>query len=161
MRRLFQTLVLASLFLVVTACQPLSNGPEEKSRTTDTYSRDLSSNATKIAFLQQYLATPSDVQATEFHIVFHDNSGGLVPGPSDWDIQAVIKVTPLDLPHWQADLTPLSAEGADLAWAYALLPTDPTWSITSEPQIFQGKESNHIVATFAAEGIVFVRLWTQ
>lgn len=161
MRRLFQTLVLASLFLLVTACQPLATAPEEKSSTTDTYSRDLSSNATKIAFLQQYLAAPSTILATEFHIVFHDNSRGLVPGPSDWDIQAVIKVAPLDLARWQVDLTPLPAEGADLAWAYALLPTAPTWSITSEPQIFQGKTGNHIVATFAAEGIIFVRMWTQ
>jgi hypothetical protein len=143
------------------ACQPLSPVPGEKSRTTDTYSRDINSNAAKIAFLQEYLSTPSDILATEFHIVYHDNSGGLVPGPSDWDIQAVIKVAPDDLPHWQAGLTPLTAEGVDLAWAYVLLPTDPAWSITSEPQNFQGKLSNHIVSTFAPEGIVFVRSWTK
>ncbi len=123
MLRLLQTLVLASLCLLVTACQPLSTVPAAKSRTTDTYSRDFSSSAAKIAFLQEYLSTPSDILATEFHIVFHDNSGGLVPGPSGWDIQAVIKVAPLDLSRWQVGLTPLPAEGVDLAWAYALLPT--------------------------------------
>src|SRR6478735_2242953 len=56
----------------------------------------------------RYLKLRTPVSDAAFHIVYHDNSGGL-PGPSDWSIAAVVKVTPADGPVWLAGARQLSS----------------------------------------------------
>ena len=56
-------------------------------RTTDTRSNGIKSKELKLAFLQDYVGSPTEVEDVEFHIVVHDNSGGLLSGPSDSDFQ--------------------------------------------------------------------------
>jgi hypothetical protein len=70
------------------------------SLTTDTRSAQLATDAEKIAFLHRYITLYSAVEATEFHIVYHDNAGGAVPGPSDWDMRVAVKVAPADVSTW-------------------------------------------------------------
>src|SRR5262245_40161450 len=99
--------------------------PTAAGKSTDTRSAALATDADKIAFLQQYLTLPSPIAATEFHIVYHDNAAGGLPGPSDWDVQAVIKVAPADLPRWTDGMQQVAAGEVDLGWGYALLPHEP------------------------------------
>ncbi len=131
----------------------------EPNRSTDTRSSQFATDAEKIAFLQQYLTLPSPVEAAEYHIVYHDNSTGGVPGPSDWDMRVVLRVAPTQLEGWTVDMQPVAADAVDLAWGYELLPVDAQWKINSEPTIYT--RNNVIVAVFAPEGILFKRVWTQ
>ena len=123
------------------------------SLTTDTLSSTLSDDAAKVAFLGRYLKLASPVEAAEFHVIYHDNSGGMVPGPSEWDIQAVMKVAPADLPAWTSGMTP--TEAADLSWGRSLLGPEPRWAVHSALRVYQ--RGRTIVAVFEPEGIVFKR----
>jgi len=73
---------------------------EEHDRTTDIWSSSFENQEEKLTFLGEYLIMPSEIIDAEYHIVYHDNSGGLIPGPSDWDIIAALKVAPEDIPLW-------------------------------------------------------------
>lgn len=126
--------------------------------TTDTRSADLAGDSEKLAFLQRYLAFKSAVEAAEFHLVYHDNASSFVPGPSDWDMQAALKIAPADLPLWSGELLPATSPAPDLAWGYALLPNEPRWRISSRPVVYTA--AGKIVAAFEREGIVLIRLQT-
>jgi hypothetical protein len=137
---------------------PTLTGGHTPSRTTDTYSTALATDADKIAFLQQYLTLPSPIAATEFHIVYHDNMANGVPGPSDWDMQVAIKVAPSDLPRWTAGMEQIALDKTDLAWGYALLPQEGRWAIATQPALY--RRAGTIMAVFEREGIIFKRVWT-
>ena len=116
--------LLILLSLLLTACSLFSTAPAQADRTTNTQSSDLATEAERLDFLAQYVVLKSPVDAAEFHIVYHDNSGGFVPGPSDWDIRAVMHVT--DVVAWTEGKTRVDL--FDLSWA------DDLFSDTLRPQ---------------------------
>jgi hypothetical protein len=126
--------------------------------TTHKRSSDMSSNAEKIAFLSRYLSAKSSIEAAEFVIEYQDNSGGWVPGPSDWDIQAAMKMQPRDTTLWAEGLDRVLSDDNDLSWGMRLLPQSEVWRIESKPQIFASPNRDVTVATFEPEGIVLKRV---
>lgn len=100
----------AFLLLFVTAL-----GCNEKNRSTDTSSRTLSTPQERSRFLCAYALCASPVKDAAFHVVFHDNSGGLLAGPDDADIRAVVLVEKDDLEKWSRGCTPARVE-AKPAW---------------------------------------------
>jgi hypothetical protein len=122
----------------------------EAKRTTDTRSSDFSDDQAKMAFLKKYLKMYSEIEATEFHVRYQDNSG-LVPGPSNWDMQVVMKIPRDKLGPWTTGLK--KTDQADLSWGYDLLPKDERWAIRSKPTIYCRGQT--VVAVFESEGIVF------
>ena len=128
-------------------------------RTTDTRSTQFATDSEKLAFLKQYLTMSSAVEAAEYHIVYHDNSSGGVPGPSDWDIQVVLKMAPEDLILWTVDMQPAAPEAVELTWGYSLLPAEPRWKIEAQPLVYT--RANVVVAVFPQAGILFKRVWTE
>ncbi len=139
------------LFTLLVCCTSPVN--ETPSRTTDTHSRDLATEAEQLDFLAQYVTLKSAVSATEFHIVYHDNSNGLVPGPSDWDIRAVMRVD--DVGAWVEGKE--AVDSADLSWANDLLTND--LRPISDPTFYANATVE--LAVFAAEQIIFLRATTQ
>jgi hypothetical protein len=89
-------------------------------------------------------------------VVYHDNSGGMVPGPSDWDIQAVLKVASQDLSAWTQNAKETAAK-QDLAWGYSLA-QQRGWKLLPAPKIYTAP--GKIVVVFEKEGIIFKRLTT-
>jgi hypothetical protein len=130
------------------------------SLTTDTHSAQFATDAEKIAFLRRYITLDSAVEATEFHIVYHDNAGGAVPGPSDWDMRVALKVAPADTPAWTHGLQETNSADVDLSWGIDLLPDTSCWARASQPQIFQRVGGGVIVAAFTSEGIILKHIWT-
>jgi hypothetical protein len=128
----------------------------DRSMSTDTHSKQFATDTDKIQFLKRYLALPTAVEAAEFHVVYHDNSGGGIPGPSDWYIQAVLKVTPPDLSAWTQNIKETS-EKQDLAWGYSLA-QQRGWKLLSAPKVYTA--AGKIVVVFEKEGIIFKRLTT-
>jgi hypothetical protein len=123
-------------------------------RSTNTYSKQFATDADKISFLKRYLVLPSAVEAAEFHVVFYDNSGGSVPGPSDWDIEAVFKVAPEHLSAWTQNLQ-VTSQKQDLAWGYRLA-QQRGWKLNATPKVYTA--AGKIVAVFEREGFICKRL---
>lgn len=86
-------------------------GCTEKSRSTDTRSTSFATAKERAAFLCAYALCASPVKDAAFHVVFHDNSRGFVPGPDDYDIEAVLAVEKDDLEKWTRGCTPASVDG--------------------------------------------------
>lgn len=84
---------------------------EEKSRSTDTRSSALATAKERAAFLCAYALCASPVKDAAFHVVFHDNSRGFVPGPDDAEIRAVLSVEKDDLEKWTRGCSPARVEG--------------------------------------------------
>ena len=121
----------------------------------------MSSDAEKISFLNQYLTAKSAIEAAEFIIEYQDNSGGWVPGPSDWDIKAAMKVSPRDTILWAEGLDRVLSEDNDLSWGMRLLPQSEVWRIESKPQIFVRQNEDVTVVIFEPEGIVLKHVRSQ
>lgn len=91
-----------------------SDGPP----TTETSSTKFSTLSEKVAFLEQYVTFRRTYEDLDFVIAFHNNSGGLVPGPSDWDIRIIARVPSTDLGQWTRGLH--STTAPDIKWLKAL-----------------------------------------
>jgi hypothetical protein len=125
-------------------------------RSTNTNSKQFATDVDKIRFLKRYLTLPSAVEATEFYVVYHDNSSG-IPGPSDWDIQAVLKVAPQHLSAWTQNLK-ANLKKQDLAWGYRLA-QQRGWKLQSAPKVYAA--TGKIVAVFEKEGFIFQKVTTM
>jgi hypothetical protein len=149
------------LLVALAACGiPSAGGNTSASLTTDTHSAQFATDAEKIAFLGRYITLYSAVETTEFHIVYHDNAGGAVPGPSDWDMRVAVKVAPAEVSAWTSGLQEIEGASADLSWGTDLLPDTSRWARTSQPRIFQRAGGGVIVAAFASEGVILKHIWT-
>lgn len=148
--RCYSKVTLLTLFVVllIAAC----NSTATPDRTTDTKSIELTTETEQIDFLSQYVNLKSGVLETEFHIVYHDNGGGLVPGPSDWDIQAVMMVD--DVAAWVDGKT--EVETADFSWAEGLL----TEGLRPSSQPTYYTNSTTTIAIFEPEQIIFLHSTT-
>ena len=69
-------------------------------------------------FLEQYVKFRRTYEDLDFVISFKNNSGGLVPGPSDWDIRIVAHVPSADLAQWTKGLQPTASP--DIDWLKVL-----------------------------------------
>lgn len=136
------------LIFLAAAC----SGTPTADLTTDTRSTELSTEVEQIKFLRRYVELQSAVTQTKFHIIYHDNSGGLVPGPSDWNIQAVMQVE--DVAPWIDGKTQL--DSADFTWADALLTEELRPS--SQPTYYTNGATT--IAVFEPELIIYFRSTT-
>jgi hypothetical protein len=124
---------------------------DRPSLTTNTYSSQLDSQQKKIDFLGKYFKLLSPIEATEFYINVHDNDFA----PADWDIEAVMKVSPSNLKVWTEGMQ-LQQQPVNIAWGYALISEDKQrWKIASKPKIYRRSSGDGVVAIFEAEGIIF------
>ncbi|MEO0869948.1 MAG: hypothetical protein AAFY17_16230 [Cyanobacteria bacterium J06642_11] len=54
----------------------------------------------RIDFIEQYVTFDRSYNQLEYDITFQNNGGGLVPGPSDWDIKLLATVPENELAEW-------------------------------------------------------------
>jgi hypothetical protein len=149
------------LLVALVSCGIPSSGTKTSgSLTTDTQSAQLATDAEKIAFLRRYITLYSAVETTEFHIVYHDNAGGAVPGPSDWDMRVALKVAPANISAWTSGLQESEGAGVDLTWGTDLLPDASRWARTTQPRVYERASGGVLVAAFAPEGVIFKHMWT-
>ncbi|ACY14123.1 hypothetical protein [Haliangium ochraceum] len=144
------------------------------SLSTDTDSRTLADTEARLAFLGRYLRMKSPVEDAAFLIHYQDNSGGMVPGPSDWDIRAVLQVG-ANTAAWHENWKPCEVANADagdgdseaiaeeMRWAEALLERREAWRARStSPRCFYNPRSRGSRAiVFADDGLVVYRTRSQ
>lgn len=92
MRQLLALLTMAAL----AGCSgPTKPGPPS----TNTSSDALPSLERRVEFLERYVTFRRGYSDLGFHIAYN-NGGGMVPGPSEWDIRLVAAVPPAELAAW-------------------------------------------------------------
>lgn len=143
-------LVILSLIILTIIFYPT---PKTGNQTTDTLSTSFTNTKEKIAFLKQYVNLPSEIEASEYHIVYFSGSG-LGIGPSEWDFEMVFRLEPKNLKYWTNNI-PESSTAYNLAWAKELLPSD--WQLNSEPKYY--KRSGELTV-FEPEAIIFWKIST-
>lgn len=158
---------LALSVALVTACSPSSPSATSSGLTTETDSRALPDVQQRLAFLARYLRSKSPISDAEYIIHYRDNSGGSVPGPSDWDIRAVLQVAD-DGAAWHAGWEPCPAAGnakADdvPAWTHDLLDRRPPWKAArASPRCFRDpRQPSSTVLVFADDHLVAYATATQ
>ncbi len=98
-----RTWIAAAIVLLVAGCG--QSGPPS----TNTSSKKFATLADKVAFLQKFVRFKRNYRQLDFAIQYSNNSGGLVPGPSEWDVRIVAVVPPGELTAWTSGLTPATS----------------------------------------------------
>jgi len=100
------------VLVLISGCGEDRSGPPS----TDTDSSAFASLSEKVDFLNQYVAFRRTYESLDFDISYHNNGGGMVPGPSEWDIRLVATVPADELNEWiPADVEPMG-EAEDSRW---------------------------------------------
>ena len=147
--------------LSLNACQQTKDTTSTNDRSTDTWSSSFDDQAEKLAFLSEYLIAPSEILDAEYHIVYHDNSGGLIPGPSDWDIRAVIKVTPEDIPLWTAGMNKLVPRQIDNTMWNDLQSQRFSWEERGYALYYKRPDARTYLVVYPYDGIIMKRISTM
>ncbi len=128
---------------------PGGSDPVEQGLSTDTTSASISGESEQIEFLERYVVLPSPIEETEFHIVYRDNSGGAVPGPSDWTIEFAVRVDPGEMSLWTEGVEPIDAPPA---WDDELI---TGWDVGDASPRFYGR-SGTVRAVYGDEVVLQV-----
>ena len=126
----------------------------EDDRTTDTWSYSFVEREEKLDFLSKYITIFSEIQGAEYHIVYHDNSGGLIPGPSDWDIRVALKVAPEDIAKWTDGMKKLVRDQIDLDLWDELKTEQFTWGIPEWIEYWKRPEANVYLVVYPESGLI-------
>ena len=133
--------------LALAACK--SNG-----RSTDTRSDALPDEKSRVKFLDDYAMGPTAPEEARFHVVYHDNSGGLVPGGDDYQIAAAVKVPRDAVSKWADGCTPAPAQ--DLDWV-ADLKLGSEWRGSAKPDTYRCMAGEERLI-FVKDGIIYRHL---
>ena len=152
-------LCLAAVIIFILWQTKASDTEKSQDKTTDKWSVEFSDAEEKLNFLAEYLNMPSEIIDAEYHIVYHDNSQGLVPGPSDWDIRAALKINPDNIALWTEGFEPASPEEIDFAWwegiSFAGISLDG-----AKAEYYRRDNSFVYLVVFAQEGIILKAMST-
>lgn len=93
---------LSLLFVILLfGCDGLSfTAAESSSRSIDETSQVRLTLEDRISQLEEYVTFEREYEALEYDLFYADAGGGLVPGPSEWDIQLLAVVPPSELEAW-------------------------------------------------------------
>ena len=60
----------------------------------------------RVKFIENYVTFRRSYDQLEYEIIYHNNAGSMVPGPSDWDIKILAIVPAKEIDDWiPADAT--------------------------------------------------------
>jgi hypothetical protein len=127
-------------------------GCKSENKSIDTRSSGIKSRELRIAFLKDYLSSPTEPLDVEFHLVLHDNSGGLISGPNDFDFRVAVKVTADAVARWA-----MGCEAARLdvrpEWVEAMLKGKKGWEVSSQPDTYRCGREQRVIHVH--EGVIF------
>ena len=87
--------------------------------TTRTSSGNFKTLSEKKKFLEKYVTFTRTYKKLEFNIIYQNNSSGLVPGPSDFNISIYANVPKNEINFWINGLT-ISSTPKELSWVNSI-----------------------------------------
>lgn len=112
MKTLLRTIASAFVVFFLAGC----GGSESK--TADTTSDHFATLAAKQSFLERYVNFRRPYEDLEFDISYLDGGGGMVPGPTEWDVRIFAKVPEESLDEWTAGLA--STATPEASWVSSI-----------------------------------------
>jgi hypothetical protein len=152
--------ILMSLLAIIVALSFIFSWPQtHRNISTNTWSYEFQNKDEKLSFLAEYMMAYSEIEDAEYHIIYHDNSGGLVPGPSDWDIRVALKVKSHDMSLWIEGFDEISSSEVDLAWWGGLETENISWN--HEDAICYKRPGAYVyLVAFPEQGIILKAIGT-
>ena len=96
-----KTLLLLLLTFILYGCS--------ESRTISKGSDAFTTLEQKIGLLKKYVnLNGKNFKTLDYHIIYQDNSTGMVPGPSDWDICIIAEIPETEISVWIEGLKTLT-----------------------------------------------------
>ncbi|MEO6181508.1 MAG: hypothetical protein ABIP71_00050 [Verrucomicrobiota bacterium] len=115
-----KTTLLCLLCFAFAGCGP--RHPQKRSEITGTQQERVARAA---SILAKYCQLPGPFLDAHLAEDVHDNSGGIVPGPSDSWLSGVIIVPTTDLPKWREALSPVVTPAPSPKFTSPITP--PSW----------------------------------
>ena len=153
-----KVLIIFSAAIIAVSFASCSLPEEKEDLSTDTWSSEFTDKQEKIEFFEKYVVCPSAVLDTEFHIVYNDNSTGLVPGPSDWSISAAVKIDPAESSKWTENMDLINEDQIDMFW-WVDLPLED-WDLSGDPVYYKRPEAWSYIILYEEQGIVIKYFFT-
>jgi len=75
--------------------------------------------AEKVAFVERHVTFRRTYKGLDFNIFFQNNGGGMLPGPSDWDVRLRATVPVSEIDDWIGGLSRADAP-VDISWTQAI-----------------------------------------
>jgi hypothetical protein len=85
--------------LIGAAFAGCSNTPSGPASVTETSARR-SELAGRVRFIENYVTFRRKYEKLEYDVMYQNNGGGMVPGPSEWDVRLIAVVPPADVDGW-------------------------------------------------------------
>lgn len=133
-------------------------GCKSSSRTVDVKSKTLKDKALKLAMVKDYAQGPTVPLETEFHLVHHDNSGGMIPGPDDFTYHIVVKVKPDDVAQWARGCERVQLPVRP-SWADSVLMGNPEFAVNTKPDTVRCGREERVI--HVKEGVIFRSITTM
>jgi len=111
--------------------------------------------ADRIRFVETYVKFKRKYDDLEYDIFYQNNGGGLVPGPSDWDVRIVAIVPPDEIDNWKI-VGKLDASIATPKWVAATARSIDTGLITE-----WYTDGNRTVGIGRSHNVVAYRAFTR
>ena len=138
--------------IVILAAALLLVGCNSGPASTQTNSSSFATVAERARFLHEYVSFRRTYESLDFDIMYQNN-GGMVPGPSDWDVRLVATVPASELPAWVPADVSAAASAPDTDWL-TTVPTALDLSGVSEWYV----DGKRVVGFDRARRIVVYRL---
>jgi hypothetical protein len=148
---------------ILLACTLSACGPTPQKQTRAEITGTQSERVTRAtAILAKYCALPGPLLDAHMAEDLADNSGGILPGPSDVCLSGVITFPPADLPKWQKILSPEIPAVASPQF-HSILPSPAWWPAASafkdcefyEPKKLTGRTFGILALSPSAAAIYF------
>lgn len=154
----FRKRILGILLLVIIVSVSYMSLGNTKSRTTETWSKQFQKREDKIVFLQKYIKTFSTIVDTEFYINYFDNSVGIIPGPSDWEMRVALIVPEDSVKNWTEGFHEVKKDEIEMNWWNDLPLTTEEWQRSSTPKFYKRPNEQVYLVVYSEEGIILKRI---
>ncbi len=96
MHRHIRKLFIALAAITWSGCSNAPSGPASIQETSEARSE----LTDRVATLEKYVTFRRTYEELDYDIMYQNNSSGMVPGPSDWDVRLVAQVPRSELKQW-------------------------------------------------------------
>lgn len=152
-----------ALLSILLVCTLSACGPTPQKRTRAEITGTQSERVTRAtAILAKYATLPGPLLDAHMAEDIADNSGGMLPGPSDVHLSGVITLPPADLPKWQKILSPQTSHVNSPSYG-GHLPAPTWWPAAAafkdcefyEPKKLTGRTFGFVALSPSAAAIYF------